>query len=127
MKESTAKKLKELNFPRTQRVTVPFLFDRAITDGLSAAFGVMDGDYKEEEVLPAPSFKELWKELPKNIVLPDGFKTKTYITLTLQDENLCYVDYIEDDNDVEYYNQYDSNITEAAAKLWIYLKEKELL
>ena len=75
----------------------------------------------KEDMYFIPTFQDLWNQLPKDIVLKDGFRVKTCMTLRLQDENLSYVDYIEDDNDVEYYNQYDTDITEAAAKLWILL------
>ena len=126
MKEIIAIRLKELNFPITKNVTIPFIFDeRASIDRLSSVFEIMDGKYTEEDVLPAPSFEELWKYLPKVIKHPK-YKTEE-VCLTLNDGIIYYNQYNNYEEDYQFYEQYNDDITEAAAQLWITLKEKQLI
>ena len=134
MKESISKRLKELNFPPTKNVTIPFIFDeRALVDRFSSVVDIMEGKYTEEDVLPAPSFEECWKALPKTIVYEQEGTDKYNFSKKLFNYTIGYFNI---KSDVLYHENTDTNlkisienenITEAAAKMWILLKEKNLI
>ena len=78
------------------------------------------------EICFNPSFQELWKALPKEIQHPKYYTEKIELTLSYLG-GIHYNEHCNDEGDIQFYNHYDSNITEAAAKLWILLKEKQLI
>lgn len=122
----TCRKLKELGFP--QRT----LFMYASYVGGTAQIyikkdALSEGDPDEYQIFgSAPTFAEIWDELPDCIKQDDSY-LHGWLTLDKGDQIIGYKwkEYADDG----WYNNvgYSSNIAQAAAELWINLKEKGII
>lgn len=134
-----AKKLKEAGFPQPEPKFSQIWFadyDNGYMLGEKLLVGTnhfLDVERLEQPMVFCPTFEDIWRELPE--LIPHKTNPDPYF-LTLNKGKICYADkdnfvfYIDEGVDTEFWIEQDverGDISTAAAKLWLQLKEQGLI
>lgn len=130
----TCQKLKDLGFSKeTEHVYFQYQLERDRT-GDNIYWKIQFSDVRSND-LKAPTFNEIWEELPSDIeiILIDENKSnnKVNVSKNLNDFHIYYEGKYFNSDFKECYHTcfelFDTNITEGAAQMWILLKEMKYI